>query len=129
MGAAAVAQVRSGAERVETKPTIEPGMELSSEICTKARDPSEQWIEASDAKTRKITAKARAAALAKSKAKSKVRRERPSAKNRTISKHVEQQPCDAEAPDVLDPDEQDLDEQDPCEEGPHKHTADDADEQ
>eukprot|EP00930_Biecheleria_cincta_P008337 TRINITY_DN10974_c0_g3_i1.p1 TRINITY_DN10974_c0_g3~~TRINITY_DN10974_c0_g3_i1.p1 ORF type:complete len:622 (-),score=161.18 TRINITY_DN10974_c0_g3_i1:174-1823(-) len=117
--AAAVAQVRSGAERVETKPRAEPCTEPASELSTKARDPlQEQWIEASDAKTRKLTAKARAAALAKSKAKSKARKERPSAKNRASTKKAEQQTCVAH--DVQIPEEQDLDEQDPDEQYLHE---------
>lgn len=155
--AAAVAQVRSGAERVETKPSTEPCNEPCSELNTKASVPSqEQWIEASDARTRKLTAKARAAALAaKLKAKPKARRERPSAKNHANIKKAGQQTCIAEAPDVQhhpeeqdadehdldeqDPDEQDLDEQDPdeqdlgvqdCDEqGLHTKDVDDADEQ
>jgi len=121
--AAVAAQVRSGAERVETKPTTEPCNEPSSELRTKASDPlQQQWIEASDAKTRKLTAKARAAALAKSKAKSKVRKERPSAKNRAITRKDGQQSCVAEAPDVQDyTDEQDPDEHDLVEQDPDEH--------
>eukprot|EP00930_Biecheleria_cincta_P008332 TRINITY_DN10974_c0_g1_i1.p1 TRINITY_DN10974_c0_g1~~TRINITY_DN10974_c0_g1_i1.p1 ORF type:complete len:725 (-),score=163.76 TRINITY_DN10974_c0_g1_i1:298-2241(-) len=128
--AAAVAQIRSGAERVETKPSKEPCNEHSSELSMKAKahDVSqEQWIEASDAKTRKLTAKARAAALAKSKAKSKAKKERPSAKNRASTKKAEQQTCVAEARDVQDPSEQDLDEQDPDEHDLHEQDPDEQD--